>query len=154
MRSSWKKPRSIQRVEPFAAAGEGTGPRGARFHLPTSQGQSVNNPSIAYFSMEICLEQAIPTYSGGLGVLAGDTLRSVSEVLGKKVQLTDVECACGDPECQALVRGEFAPGHDAKRKAMLWARARQGAPAARRRVLRVLPSPAWRASRSRQLRRP
>ena len=31
---------------------------------------------IAYFSMEICLEQAIPTYSGGLGVLAGDTLRS------------------------------------------------------------------------------
>jgi hypothetical protein len=35
-------------------------------------------------------------------------------------------CACGDPECQALVRGEFAPGHDAKRKAMLWRRAREG----------------------------
>src|SRR5437867_6548779 len=37
-------------------------------------------PSIAYFSMEICLEQAIPTYSGGLGVLAGDTLRSAADL--------------------------------------------------------------------------
>src|ERR687886_1492630 len=35
---------------------------------------------IAYFSMEICLEQAIPTYSGGLGVLAGDTLRSAADL--------------------------------------------------------------------------
>ena len=38
-------------------------------------------------------------------------------------------CACGDPACDMQVRGEFAPGHDAKRKAMLWARARQGADA-------------------------
>lgn len=29
--------------------------------------------NIAYFSMEIALESAMPTYSGGLGVLAGDT---------------------------------------------------------------------------------
>src|SRR4030081_961194 len=36
--------------------------------------------SVAYFSMEICLEQAIPTYSGGLGVLAGDTLRSAADL--------------------------------------------------------------------------
>ncbi len=35
-------------------------------------------------------------------------------------------CACGDPACDSLVRGEFAPGHDAKRKAMLWRRAREG----------------------------
>ena len=35
-------------------------------------------------------------------------------------------CSCGDPACQRLVRGEFAHGHDAKRKAMLWARARTG----------------------------
>ncbi len=28
---------------------------------------------IGYFSMEIALEAALPTYSGGLGVLAGDT---------------------------------------------------------------------------------
>src|SRR5437868_12415595 len=37
-------------------------------------------PNIAYFSMEICLEQGIPTYSGGLGVLAGDTLRSAADL--------------------------------------------------------------------------
>jgi glycogen phosphorylase len=34
---------------------------------------------IAYFSMEIALENAIPTYAGGLGVLAGDTLRSAAD---------------------------------------------------------------------------
>src|SRR3954471_18302694 len=38
------------------------------------------NSTVAYFSMEICLEQAIPTYSGGLGVLAGDTLRSMADL--------------------------------------------------------------------------
>ena len=35
-------------------------------------------------------------------------------------------CACGDPACQELTRGEFAPGHDAKRKSMLWRLARDG----------------------------
>ena len=35
---------------------------------------------IAYFSMEIALESAIPTYSGGLGVLAGDTIRSAADL--------------------------------------------------------------------------
>jgi predicted RNase H-like nuclease len=29
-------------------------------------------------------------------------------------------CGCGDPGCQELTRAEFAPGHDAKRKSMLW----------------------------------
>ncbi len=38
-----------------------------------------NAISIAYFSMEIGLESAIPTYSGGLGVLAGDTLRAAAD---------------------------------------------------------------------------
>jgi starch phosphorylase len=37
-------------------------------------------PSIAYFSMEIALDPSIPTYSGGLGVLAGDTLRSFADL--------------------------------------------------------------------------
>ncbi len=41
---------------------------------------AVAEPIIAYFSMEICLDQAIPTYSGGLGVLAGDTLRSAADL--------------------------------------------------------------------------
>ncbi|HSG82063.1 MAG TPA: alpha-glucan family phosphorylase, partial [Gemmatimonadota bacterium] len=35
---------------------------------------------IAYFSMEIALDPAIPTYSGGLGVLAGDILRSAADL--------------------------------------------------------------------------
>lgn len=36
------------------------------------------------------------------------------------------ECACGDPVCHALTHGEFASGHDAKRKSLLWRRAREG----------------------------
>ncbi len=35
---------------------------------------------IAYFSMEIALTDYIPTYSGGLGVLAGDTIRSSADL--------------------------------------------------------------------------
>jgi len=35
---------------------------------------------IAYLSMEIALEPAIPTYAGGLGVLAGDTARSCADL--------------------------------------------------------------------------
>ncbi|MDQ1253555.1 MAG: glycogen phosphorylase [Euryarchaeota archaeon] len=35
---------------------------------------------IAYFSMEIGLRSEILTYSGGLGVLAGDTIRSASDL--------------------------------------------------------------------------
>ncbi|OVE75511.1 alpha-glucan phosphorylase [bacterium F11] len=35
---------------------------------------------IAYFSMEIALAPQIPTYSGGLGILAGDTLRSAADL--------------------------------------------------------------------------
>lgn len=35
---------------------------------------------VAYFTMEIALENEIPTYSGGLGVLSGDTLRSCADL--------------------------------------------------------------------------
>ena len=35
---------------------------------------------IAYFSMEIGIKSEIPTYSGGLGVLAGDTIRSAADL--------------------------------------------------------------------------
>ena len=37
-------------------------------------------PRIAYFSMEIALRNQIPTYSGGLGVLAGDVVRSAADL--------------------------------------------------------------------------
>ena len=35
---------------------------------------------IAYFSMEIAIRSDIPTYSGGLGVLAGDSIRSCADL--------------------------------------------------------------------------
>ncbi|MGA3080054.1 MAG: alpha-glucan family phosphorylase [Terracidiphilus sp.] len=35
---------------------------------------------VAYFSMEVAINPAMPTYSGGLGVLAGDTLRSTADL--------------------------------------------------------------------------
>ena len=39
-----------------------------------------NNIRIAYFSMEISLQSGMPTYAGGLGILAGDTLRSAADM--------------------------------------------------------------------------
>ncbi len=35
---------------------------------------------VAYFSMEIAIDPGMPTYSGGLGMLAGDTLRSAADL--------------------------------------------------------------------------
>ncbi len=35
---------------------------------------------LAYFSMEVGVDPSIPTYSGGLGVLAGDTLRQAADL--------------------------------------------------------------------------
>ncbi len=37
-------------------------------------------PKIAYFSMEIGIDEHIPTYSGGLGILAGDTLKAAADL--------------------------------------------------------------------------
>ena len=39
-----------------------------------------NEMHVAYFSMEIGIDKDIPTYSGGLGILAGDTLRSMADM--------------------------------------------------------------------------
>src|SRR5215470_11100502 len=43
---------------------------------------------IAYFSMEIGLEVGMPTYSGGLGVLAGDTIRAAADLKIPMVAVT------------------------------------------------------------------
>jgi glycogen phosphorylase len=40
----------------------------------------LHEPRVAYFSMEIALRTEIPTYAGGLGVLAGDTLRAAADL--------------------------------------------------------------------------
>jgi len=44
--------------------------------------------SIAYFSMEIALSPDVPTYSGGLGMLAGDTLRSAADTAAPMVAVS------------------------------------------------------------------
>jgi starch phosphorylase len=49
---------------------------------------SASKTIVAYFSMEIALDTAIPTYSGGLGVLAGDTLRSAADLALPLVGIT------------------------------------------------------------------
>src|SRR5579864_5789178 len=46
------------------------------------------SPRVAYFSMEIALEPDVPTYSGGLGILAGDTLRSAADLGAPVVAVT------------------------------------------------------------------
>lgn len=40
----------------------------------------IHEPRVAYFSMEIALRGDIPTYSGGLGILAGDVVRSAADL--------------------------------------------------------------------------
>ena len=46
---------------------------------PDSSRSDWNRIQIAYFSMEIAVAPDMPTYSGGLGILAGDTLRSAAD---------------------------------------------------------------------------
>jgi glycogen phosphorylase len=59
--SSWQERRSLMLQKP-ALAGQA--------------GQS----SVAYFSMEFGLSEALPIYSGGLGMLAGDHLKTASDL--------------------------------------------------------------------------
>jgi len=47
-----------------------------------------NHRTIAYFSMEIGLVSDMPTYSGGLGVLAGDTIRAAADLKVSMVAVT------------------------------------------------------------------
>lgn len=65
----------------------------------------LTEPKIAYFSMEAGLNPSIPTYSGGLGVLAGDTIKSAADlslpfvavtILTKKGYFTQVLSPEGD----------------------------------------------------------
>ena len=47
-----------------------------------------DKPTIAYFSMEIGVRTDMPTYSGGLGILAGDTIRSAADMQVPMVAVT------------------------------------------------------------------
>jgi starch phosphorylase len=46
----------------------------------SSADESREDRRVAYFSMEVALDRGIPTYSGGLGVLAGDMLRTCADL--------------------------------------------------------------------------
>jgi starch phosphorylase len=48
----------------------------------------MTQPTIAYYSMEIGLEPGLPTYAGGLGILAGDTIRSAADLRVPLVAIT------------------------------------------------------------------
>lgn len=59
----------------------------------TDNASQINNacqpePLVAYFSMEIALENNIKTYAGGLGVLAGDILRCAADLRFPMVGIT------------------------------------------------------------------
>lgn len=51
-----------------------------RWFERTTRGSEDARTSIAYFSMEFGVHQSLPIYSGGLGVLAGDHLKSASDL--------------------------------------------------------------------------
>jgi glycogen phosphorylase len=67
-----------------------------------------SRPRIAYFSMEIALEEGIPTYSGGLGVLAGDMMHSAADLGVPIVAVTLVSRA-------GYFRQEMADGRQLER---------------------------------------
>jgi starch phosphorylase len=51
----------------------------------------IHDPRVAYFTMEIALRPEIPTYAGGLGILAGDTVRSAADL---ELPLVAVSLVC------------------------------------------------------------
>ena len=59
-----------------------------RSHPRPSAPRSLTARTVAYFSMEIALSPALPTYSGGLGMLAGDTLRSAADTAAPIVAIS------------------------------------------------------------------
>jgi glycogen phosphorylase len=56
--------------------------------IPTAADLDLASRRIAYFSMEIALSPQLPTYSGGLGMLAGDTLRSAADTAAPMVAVS------------------------------------------------------------------
>ena len=63
------------------------------------------DPKIAYFSMEIGISKDIPTYSGGLGVLAGDIVKASADLRLQMVALT-LACRKGYFRQKITERGE------------------------------------------------
>lgn len=56
--------------------------------MTNQPGKAFDRTSFAYFSMEIGLRSDIPTYSGGLGILAGDTILAAADMKVPMVAVT------------------------------------------------------------------
>ena len=63
-------------------------------HSVPSSHFDLSDRTVAYFSMEIALSKELPTYSGGLGMLAGDTLRSAADT-GAPMVAVSLAHRCG-----------------------------------------------------------
>jgi len=59
-----------------------------QINIEPTQKKNNGSPRIAYFSMEIGIDERIPSYSGGLGVLAGDTIKSCADLNVPMVGIT------------------------------------------------------------------
>jgi len=96
----------------------------------------MQQPRVAYFSMEIALRSEIPTYAGGLGVQAGDTLRSAADLSLPLVAVTLVSRA-------GYFRQEFdAEGLQIERPA-LWDPARWATPLDAKVAVRIEDRAVW-----------
>jgi starch phosphorylase len=96
----------------------------------------LNVPRVAYFSMEIAVCNGIPTYAGGLGVLAGDTLRSAADLRLPLVGVTLVSRA-------GYFRQEIDPeGRQVERPAT-WDPSRWTRPLDAKVAVRVEDRPVW-----------
>ena len=51
-----------------------------RAHLDEVMATAITSPDVAYFSPEFGISELVPQYSGGLGILAGDHLKSASDL--------------------------------------------------------------------------
>ena len=63
----------------------------------------------AYFSMEFMLESDIPTYAGGLGVLAGDLMRSCADM---KVPVVGVSLVYNDSTYRQVISSDGAQNYE------------------------------------------
>ena len=59
---------------------------------------------VAYYSMEIAIDPEIHTYSGGLGILAGDTLRSAADLIKQAMIHIDARIRRENRPCRMLLQ--------------------------------------------------
>lgn len=64
----------------------------------------------AYFSMEVMLESDIPTYAGGLGILAGDLLRSCADM---SIPVVGVSLVYNDTTYRQIITSDGRQNYEA-----------------------------------------